>query len=250
MLGLTGAGGGSLAVPALVFGLGLTVPQAAPIALVAVAGSALLGTLEAFRARLVRYRAATLMATMGIMATPLGVWAAHRLPEPILLVLFAAVLGMVAIRTLRRTTEAAEESLMELCRIDPATGRLRWSSRVALIMSAIGATTGFLSGLLGVGGGFIMVPALRKASDIPLNGIVATSLMVMTLVSTSALIASLSQGVTIQNHIAIPFVTATAAGMMIGRYATRRLASVQIQRIFGLLLLLASLFLLLRGLSI
>jgi uncharacterized membrane protein YfcA len=54
ILGLTGAGGGILAVPALVAGMGLSMQQAAPMALVAVAGSAVLGALEGLRKKLVR----------------------------------------------------------------------------------------------------------------------------------------------------------------------------------------------------
>lgn len=71
-------------------------------------------------------------------------------------------------------------------------------------MSAIGAATGFLAGLLAVGAGFIMVPALRKASDIPRNGIIATSLMVMTLVSSATLVASISHRVQMPARIAVP----------------------------------------------
>lgn len=237
VLGLTGAGGGSLAVPALVFGLGLSVPQATPIALLAVAGSALLGTVEGFRRRLVRYRAATLMALAGIAVTPLGVWAAHRLPERLLLALFAAVLGGVAARTLWQASRAADENIAAACRMNPETGQLRWTRGVALVLGAIGATTGFLSGLLGVGGGFVMVPALRRASDIPLGGIVATSLMVMTLVSSAALLAALSHGADLPARLAVPFVAATAVGMLGGRLVARRLTGRHVQRVFGGLLL-------------
>ena len=62
MLGLTGAGGGILAVPAIVVGMGWPMQQATPVALIAVASSAGIGALEAFRKRLVRYRAAFCMA--------------------------------------------------------------------------------------------------------------------------------------------------------------------------------------------
>lgn len=247
ILGLTGAGGGSLAVPALVFGLGLSVPQATPIALLAVAGSALVGTVEGFRRRLVRYRAATVMAVTGMAATPLGVMAAHRLPERLLLFLFALVLGAIALRGFLLSGKVAEEDLAVPCRMNPATGQLRWTGRVARVMACIGAATGLLSGLLGVGGGFVMVPALRRASDIPVPGIVATSLMVMTLVSAAALFAALAQGAALPSAIALPFAAAAALGMVGGRLTSRHLAARTIQRLFAILLAAVATGLLLKA---
>lgn len=235
VLGLTGAGGGSLAVPALVFGLGLSVPQATPIALLAVVGSALLGTAESFRHGLVRYRAASVIAVAGIAATPAGVMAAHRLPEPLLLGLFALVLGGVAARTLARAS-SPQENADATCRLDPATGRLRWTPVVVAVMLLVGAVTGFLSGLLGVGGGFVMVPALARVSDIPPKGIVATSLMAMALVSSAALVAAVSHGAALPATIALPFALATAIGMVGGRLASHRLPATRVQQVFGVLL--------------
>jgi uncharacterized protein len=250
ILGLTGAGGGSLAVPALVFGLGLSVPQATPIALLAVAGSALVGTLEGFRRHLVRYRAATLMAAAGIVATPFGVMAAHQIPERVLLCLFALVLGAVAVRTFQQAALATADEMAVPCQMDLATGRLRWTRHAALVMGCIGAATGFLSGLLGVGGGFVMIPALRRASDIPIPGIVATSLMVMTLVSTAALLAAVSHGATLPAKIALPFAATAAVGMMAGRLASRRLPIQHVQRLFAALLATVAAGLLLKAASL
>ncbi|MBB5407527.1 putative membrane protein YfcA [Paraburkholderia sp. HC6.4b] len=103
ILGLTGAGGSILAVPGLVFGMGWPLQQATPVALVAVAGSAAVGALEALRKRLVRYRAALLMAAAGVPATAAGARLAHAFPQRVLLALFAAVMLVVAFRLLRRT---------------------------------------------------------------------------------------------------------------------------------------------------
>ena len=83
VLGLTGAGGGILAVPALVVGLGWSMQQAAPVALIAVAGGAGIGALDGFRQKLVRYRAAALMAVIGIPVTALGIRAAQAVSQPI-----------------------------------------------------------------------------------------------------------------------------------------------------------------------
>ena len=100
VLGLTGAGGGILAVPALVVGLGWSMQQAAPVALLAVAGGAAIGAAEGCRRHLVRYRAAILMATVGMPFTSWGNRAAQALPQRTLLALFAAVMLLVAGRAL------------------------------------------------------------------------------------------------------------------------------------------------------
>lgn len=92
VLGMTGAGGGILAVPALVAGMGWSMQQATPVALIAVAGSAAIGTAEAWRRRLVRYRAALVMTAAGMPMTSLGVRLAHRLPQRLLMLMFALVM--------------------------------------------------------------------------------------------------------------------------------------------------------------
>jgi uncharacterized membrane protein YfcA len=78
ILALTGAGGGILAVPLLVFGAGATVAEAAPVGLMAVGMAATLGAVLGLRAGNVRYRAALLIAATGMLLSPAGLWIARR----------------------------------------------------------------------------------------------------------------------------------------------------------------------------
>ena len=96
ILGLTGAGGGILAVPALVLGLGWTMTQAAPVALFAVGSAAAVGAIDGLRHGLVRYRAALLIAALGAVFSPVGIYFAHQLPEKVLMILFSLLMVMVA----------------------------------------------------------------------------------------------------------------------------------------------------------
>ena len=248
VLGLTGAGGSIIAVPLLMALLGWTLPQAAPVALMAVATASLIGTVAAWRGGLVRYRAATLMAGVGVLVTPLGSLAAHRLPLRLLAHLFAVVLIVVAFRMLAQAWSRPAETRIvvarlagdageAVCRVNPETGRIRWNSHCAAVLAATGALTGFLSGLLGVGGGFIIVPALRQATQLTMQGAVATSLMVMTLVSLSATASMLFHGATLPAAVAAPFVAGTVLGMVAGRGLAPRIAGPWLQRGFALLLL-------------
>ena len=104
VLALTGAGGGILAVPLLVFGMQMGVAQAGPIGLLAVGMAAALGAFLGLKAGIVRYRAALLISVTGMLLSPVGLWLANRIDNRWLSVLFALVLLFVAFKTFRRAT--------------------------------------------------------------------------------------------------------------------------------------------------
>lgn len=106
VLALTGAGGGILTVPLLVFVMGLGLPQAAPIGLLAVGLAAWVGAVIGLREGIVRYKAAVLMAFCGMLLAPAGVWAAGRLEHSMLAMLFALVLFYVAFRSVPSGSQA------------------------------------------------------------------------------------------------------------------------------------------------
>ncbi|MCI3207769.1 MULTISPECIES: sulfite exporter TauE/SafE family protein [Pandoraea] len=245
VLGLTGAGGGIFAVPALVFGLGWGVPQAGPVALLAVGASAAVGSAQGLRAGIVRYRAAILMAGIGVCMAPLGSWMAHRLPERWLVGLFAVAMLIVAARMYRASRGGAAKAAdngaavscapLPPCRMDPSTGRLHWTRRVAGTLGVIGAVSGFASGLLGVGGGFVIVPALRRFTDITVHGVVATSLFVIALISAGTVANAWWHGMH-PGAQGWTFVVGAVAGMLFGRALAPRLAATRLQQIFSVLM--------------
>lgn len=236
VLGLTGAGGGVLAVPALVLGLGMSLTEAAPVALVAVGAAAAMGCVGGLRRGLVRYRAAVLMACVGALCAPLGVWCAHRLPSAALIVAFCAVMVLIAVRMLRQagSTEGGGGCAPagHRCMIDPRTGRFRWNLRCSGTLAGIGAVAGLFTGMLGVGGGFLIVPGFRQFSDLSMQASAATSLAVIALVSTVMVAGSLAAGAQL-SAAAGAFIAGTAGGMFAGRVAAGRLSGQWLQRIFA-----------------
>lgn len=237
ILALTGAGGAILAVPLLLFVLHLSVAEAAPVALLAVALSAAVGALIGLRAGIVRYRAAALMAVAGTLFSPLGLWLAHRLPNGPLTLLFAVVLAYVAVRMFRQAAasepQPAAHQHLAPCQLDNKTGRFVWTAACTRALALAGVGAGFLSGLLGVGGGFVIVPALKKATNASVQAIVATSLAVITLVSTSAVVSTAIAG-RMNWHIGLPFAAGAMAGMLGGRFVASRLSGHRLQQGFAL----------------
>lgn len=219
IMGLTGAGGGVLAVPLLVFGLHLTVAEAGPVGLLAVGIAATLGAMIGLKEHIVRYRAALFIAGMGILMAPLGVWLAQRFDPRILSIVFAAVLAWMTYKTvkeIRAQDVPASPARPPLpCIRNVERGRFVWTSQCAGVLAVFGGLAGLLSGLLGVGGGFVLVPALQRYTDLPTRSVIATSLAVIALVSLAGVASSIVMG-QLNIRVGLPFAAGGAAGMGIG----------------------------------
>ena len=246
IMGLTGAGGGILAVPVLVVGMHWTMQQAAPVALIAVASGAAVGAIDGFRHHLVRYKAAILMAVCGIPMTRIGQNLAHQLSQSLLMGGFSLLMLVVSWRFYQQSKKGpgAGDDILRLAFINADTGKFIWTPIAGLIIAGIGVLTGLMTGLLGVGGGFMIVPLLRRFTYLAVPGIVATSLFVITLVGSGGVISALLAGATIPVFETESFVLAMVLGMLIGRTISRKLQAWQVQRGFAILLFCVSVYLL------
>ncbi len=250
LMGLTGAGGGILSVPLLVFAFHLPISEAGPIALTAITLSAGVGALIGLRVRVLRYKAAVLMATFGLMLSPIGLWVAQRTPNTPMLLLFSAILIYVSGRMFIHTSQtlagtAPPPFKAPPCQLDMSIGKLIWTIPCARSLMLAGACAGFLSGLLGVGGGFIIVPSLKKFTDLPMKSIVATSLGVLTIVSAGGATISLVTGI-LNTSIAAPFAIGSLAGLLIGKALERKISGPRVLQIFSIFTFLVSLSLIYR----
>lgn len=247
VLGLTGAGGSILSVPLLMAGLGWPITQAATVSLLAVSMAASLGTVLAWQHSYVRYRAAMLMALAGVITAPAGIYLADGLPPATLTAVFALVLALVAIRMFLQAIGSGQDARIvraavagegepargSLCRVSPTTGRLIWGWPVFATLGLIGSMTGFLSGLLGVGGGFLIVPALRATTQLSMHSSVATSLMAIALTSLGTVASGLVQGRSLPLVVALPFVVGALIGMALGRLAAPHIVGPKLQQAFA-----------------
>lgn len=238
-LGLTGAGGGILAIPLLTFGAGLSQTEAAPIALLAISLAATLGAALGLREGVVRYRAALLIAGAGMLVAPGGVWLAHRAPPVVLTLGLAAIMSLSALTMYRRSlgqsaSAGAAVPATPPCYWSAETGRFVWTRACAAVLACIGLVTGALSGLLGVGGGFLLVPALTRLSNLRVDGIVSTSQAVIALVSAAGAVAAMTQQ-DMQWRVALPFTVAAMGALAGARMLACRVSPRLVQRSFALL---------------
>ena len=236
-LGALGGGGSILAVPVLVYALGQSPAQATTGSLVVVGVTSLVGAVAAHRAgNVLLARGATfgLVATGGAVA---GARASAAVPEPVLLGSFAALmLGvglLMAVRQWRgrRTDPAHRRSPARFD--DPIitfSPTFACQCPRALKVLVTATAVGLLTGFLGVGGGFLVVPALLLALTLPLEYAAGTSLVVITITSTVALLARAGSGVAPDWWPVIALTAAAAAAAVAGarvadRADTRRLSA-------------------------
>jgi uncharacterized membrane protein YfcA len=250
ILAFTGAGGGILAIPLLVLVLHLPVQEAGPVGLAAVGIASAAGALMGLRQHVVRYRAAGLIGAMGMLSAPLGVALAQRLPNRPLMVGFALVMSWLAWRTLRPQPALSDADAARLadrpCHASAANGRLVWTSPCARALAGTGALSGLLSGLIGVGGGFVIVPALMRHTDLDIRNVQATSLAVIALVSISGVTAAALHGA-VNWPVALPFALGASAALLIGQRVAQRLQARLLTQAFAWVSLLVAALMLLRA---
>lgn len=172
VLGLIGAGGAIVAVPAFVYLFGFSALEATTASLAVVAASAASGVIPRLRQRQVHVRQALLFWAIGLAGTFAGTRLAAVLAESLILVGFAVVMLAAAVAMWRKSSRPQPD--------DPRTAAV-W----LLVVVALGI--GLLTGLFGVGGGFLIVPALVLVFGFPFATAVGTSLLVVALNSVSAL---------------------------------------------------------------
>jgi uncharacterized protein len=245
VIGGLGGGGGALTVPALVYLLGLTAQDATTSSVLIVGISSLVGA--AVRIRNLRWRTGFAFAAVGVPAAYLGSVLNQRVGEPVVLVTFAVVTVLAATAML---VESRSEGCGDGSDRDPGPGpagtvvtaveRHRALVRTATVVGC-GAAVGFLTGFLGVGGGFLVLPVLVIALRMPFAAAIGTSLLIMVLNSTAAL-ASRFGDLAVDWSVVVPFTLASIVGTLLGRRVADRLSGAALTRIFAVVLLLVGIF--------
>jgi uncharacterized membrane protein YfcA len=245
-LGLTGGGGSIFAVPLLIYGRGVNARDAISISLAAVATMSAFGASGALRARLVEYRAGLVFAAGGIFAAPIGVKLSQFVSEGTIVNAFAGLMALVALLMwLKASRDPASAAVVRadflprtgadrgpICRFNPDE-RLRLTAPCSAVLALTGIGTGLLSGFFGVGGGFVIVPALTFMSQMGIHRAVATSLFVITLVALAGAGSVLAEGRDLLWSLTGLFLGGGLVGMFLGQTLARRIAGPALQKLFA-----------------
>ena len=241
-LGALGGGGSILAVPALVYAAGQTPKHATTTSLVLVALTAMIGIVPHWRARRVRFVAGTIFGLAGIGGSLLGShW--NKAADPNVLLLAFSGLMIIAAYGMWRRARNAPKVIVSLSVGAAAAPVMAPSIRIepmtVLKVVVAGTVVGLLTGFFGVGGGFVIVPALVLALGFTMPEAIGTSLLVITINSAVALTTRLQAG-SIEWATVIPFTIASLLGVIVGSRLASKHDSSSLQRWFvGLLVVVA-----------
>ena len=224
-LGALGGGGSILAVPVLVYALGQSPAQATTGSLVVVGATSLIGALAAYRAGNVLLGRGVAFGLVAVGGAVAGAKASAHVSEPVLLAAFAVLmLGVGALMAVRQLRGRGQPAAVRPGLDDPIitfSPTFACQCPRALKVLVTATAVGLLTGFLGVGGGFLVVPALLLALALPMGYAAGTSLVVITI--TSAVALAVRAGVGVQPDWA-PVLLLTAASA-VGAVAGARIAS-------------------------
>lgn len=231
LLGLLGGGGSILAVPALVYGAGLPLAQAVPTSLLVVGISSATAVLP--RLRQVQWRLVAIFGATGAAASFVGT-AVNRLLDPSVVLLgFAVVMILAAGRMLRSSDDTGGSCALP-------GGGVNWRSCLPKAAGA-GVVVGFMTGLFGVGGGFLIIPALTLLLGLPMLTATATSLVIIVINSAAAFTAHLGTA-DLDPATAITFTAAAVIGSLIAGRLGRHLAGKRLRQGFAYLVLAVAVY--------
>lgn len=227
-LGLIGGGGSIITVPVLVYVIGVEVHDAIGMSLAVVGGTSVVGSFLHHRRGTLQLKTGLIFGVSGVVGALAGSPLTHLLSPPVLLTTFAAMMLVIAVLMIRRKV-SGDEQIAE----KPNT----WKALLA------GFGVGVLTGFLGVGGGFLIVPALVMFGGLSIKRAVGTSLFVIFLNCLAGFIGHLSQ-----NHFhwsLTVLVTGLAViGTIVGSFLSHRIPAHRLQKGFAVFVLIVAIFLL------
>ncbi|CCF85681.1 conserved membrane hypothetical protein [Nitrolancea hollandica Lb] len=227
-LGLLGGGGSILTVPIFVYVLGMDAKPAIAMSLAVVGTTSLFGAVRHWRIGNIQPRLALMFGGIAMAGTYLGTHLAAFVSGTVQLVLFAVVMLGAAVLMLRNKQPAPAQS--------PESAN---SANQIGLVAASGIAVGILTGLVGVGGGFLIVPALVLFAKLPMKQAVGTSLVVIAMTAASGFVGYLGH-VAIDWGMLVAFTLVAILATVAGTFLVRYISPYALRRSFAVLLLVMS----------
>ncbi|MDP9434977.1 MAG: sulfite exporter TauE/SafE family protein [Actinomycetota bacterium] len=232
LLGLLGGGGSILAVPVLVYGVGVPLASAVPTSLLVVGISSATALLPRLRQGQVQWRIAAVFGGAGAASAFAGAVVNRLLDPQLVLIGFAVLMVAAALRMLRDQPAVGGDCALP-------GGGVNWRGCLPRAIGS-GLAVGFLTGLFGVGGGFLIIPALVLLLGLPMAVAVGTSLVIVVLNSAAGFVAHLGNSQINLSTTAV-FTTAAMLGSLVAGRVGSRLPAERLRTAFaGLILAVAT----------
>lgn len=238
---LTAGGGSILAVPILIYVLGLQPHTAVCVSMTTIAVLAWLAAVEKALRKEIDSHPAVVIALGGIVAAPFGVWLNRTISSRLLLILFALVAVPVGIRMFVAKT-------IHLNDFNAVASKKRFRMFSSGLL--IGSVSGLLAGLLGLGGGFVIVPALVLIRGMKMRQAVSTSFLSIALIGSVATTLHLLTGQRIPLITTLLFIGGSIGGIAFGFTLDQKLRGAVLQKIFAIAVLIVALKILASNLKI
>ena len=230
-LGLLGSGGAILTVPILVYLVGHDEKAAIVESLAVVGVIALFGAARATIAKKIDWRSALLLAIPGVAGTTLGVHVAEWILGAVQLLLLAGLMLTASVLMFRTPRKRDEPPV---CAMKPGEPAPTCGSAIIALQ---GFGLGFTTGLVGVGGGFLIVPVLVLLRRLPMQVAVGTSLAIISVNSATGLAKSIvSSNIALDWHVVGIFIALGIAGSLVGNMLAGRISQDRLRKVFAIFL--------------
>ena len=226
-----------LTVPILIYVLHVPVKAAIAMSLGVVGLVALIGFLSHLRQRTVAPKVAFVFGPFAVIAAFIGARAAKHIPSAVQLVVFAIV-GLAGSVLMLRGGFKRQSATAAVYEFHP-------DARTLILLALQGLFVGFLTGVIGVGGGFLIVPALVLIADLPMRIAIGTSLLVITM-NALAGFAGYVGHIPIDWNLVVWFTGVAAVGSIVGTYVSKQVPQQRLRQVFGYLLIAVSIYVLYR----
>lgn len=232
-LGLLGGGGSILTVPILVYAMGMDAKLSVALSLAIVGATSLIGSVTHYRAGNLNFKIALVFGPVAMFGTYLGARLAVFFSGTTQLIMFAVIMLLASYFMIRKDKKSNEQD-----------GESNKAEKLPyLLIIAEGLVVGVITGLVGVGGGFLIVPALVLLARIPMKQAVGTSLIIIAAKSFAGFMGYLNQVDVPWDFLGL-FILFTGAGILIGTWLVKFVSANKLKVIFGYFLIIMGIFIL------